>query len=199
MLMSMKNNLPLFPLLNPLWLLGFIILTTFESTQGQPKLVNTKISSDITMKIPNKFIAMSDGDMWQRVSSYRKSIALYTDLNRIIQLGVNHAFSTWEEGDLEMLKSVYKASILELFDKVDFSIEEIKEIKGREYVVFEFTSTIYGDRSGPGSRGSITRYYYLQYTIYSKGTLVIDFSCPTHLKDEWQNTAKSIMNSVKVK
>ncbi len=177
-------------------LAGFYI-----GSQAQARLVKKKISDEITMKIPASFVPMSEADMWQRVSSYRKSLALFTDMQRIMELGVNHAFSTWEEGDLKMLQSVYKASILQLFDTVRFSRDEIMNIKGRDFVVFEFVSGIKGDPalSVAGSSGGISKYYYLQYTLYEKGTLVFNFSCPARFKEEWQPAAREMMNSVKIK
>ncbi|MCH7514118.1 MAG: hypothetical protein IH947_09300 [Bacteroidetes bacterium] len=180
----------------------FVILTGLHADcQAQTRLVKKKISKEIAMKIPANFIPMSEADMWQRVSSYRKSIALFTDMQRIMELGVNHAFSTWEEGDLEMLQSVYKASILQLFDTVRFSREEIRNIKGRDFAVFEFVSNIKGNPAlaYTGSSGGISKYYYLQYTLYDKGTLVFNFSCPARIKDEWQPVAREIMNSVMIK
>lgn len=180
----------------------FVVLSgLYIDCQAQTRLVKKKISNDIAMKIPANFIPMSESDIWQRVSSYRKSLALFTDMQRIMELGVNHAFSTWEEGDLEMLQRVYKASILQLFDTVRFSREEIRNIKGRDFVVFEFVSDINGDPtlSITGSSGRISKYYYLQYTLYDKGTLVFNFSCPARIKDEWQPVAREIMNSVMIK
>jgi len=151
------------------------------------------------MKIPSDFIEMGEKDMWQRSSSYRRAMALYTDENRIAELGVNHAFARWEEGDIRMLQNIYKASIEQIFDEVIFSKEEIKNVNGRDFAVFEFVSKIKGDPDSIGQSNSIIKYYYIQYAIVDGGTIVFNFSCQNYAKDEWQDAANSIMSSVKIK
>jgi len=169
------------------------------NAQGQHKLSKVSVSDNITIKIPRDFIEMSDQDMWQRSSSYRKATALYTDLDRIVELSVNNAFSRWEEGDIRILQNVYKASIQEIFDEVEFSIEEIRNVNGRDFAVFEFISKIKGDPGISGASSTITKYYYIQYTIVDGGTLVFNFSCQDYAREEWNETAGKIMASVKIK
>lgn len=149
------------------------------------------------MKIPSTFFPMNEADMWQRMTSYRKSIALYTDINRLVELGVNRSYSLWREGDYQMMFEVYKSSILQLFDEVEFIQEEIQSIKKHPFVVFEFESKMYPDES-LGS-GTISKYTYIQYTIVDGQTLVFNFSCPLYQKPVWQPVALEMMNSISFK
>ena len=166
--------------------------------QGQGKLKKTKISKSISMKLPAEFIPMAEDDMWQRASSYRKPIALFTDHDRILELSINHAFSRWEDGDIRVLQSMYKASISQLFDKIQFIKEEIQNINGRDFAVFEFVSSIKGDPSVLSQQDNIVKYYYIQYTIDQGGTLVFNFSCQNWVKEEWAPVVALMMTSVNI-
>ena len=179
----------------------FFLTLTFASASlfAQVKLKNVKISKEISMKIPSKFMEMGEEDMWQRSSSYRKAIALYTDEDRVVELGINHAFTRWEEGDIRMLQNMYKASIQEIFDEVKFSKEEITNINGRDFAVFEFVSKIKGISGPIGQNDSVVKYYYIQYTIVDGGTLVFNFSCQNYVKEDWQETANIMMGTIKIK
>jgi hypothetical protein len=178
----------------------FIGVTCFNSSSfAQIKLKKAKISDEISMKIASEFVEMTEEDMWQRSSSYRKAIALYSDMNRVVELGINHAFSRWEEGDIRILQNMYKASIEEIFDEVSFTKEEIANINGRDFAVFEFVSKIIGDQRSMGQSESVIKYYYIQYTIVDGGTLVFNFSCQNYVKEDWQETAGIMMNSIKIK
>ena len=175
-----------------------VLLAGSLLVHGQGKLRKTKIDKSISMKLPAEFIPMSEDDMWQRASSYRKPIALYTDNNRSSELSINHAFSRWEEGDIVMLQSMYKASIRQLFDKIQFIKEEIQNINGRDFAVFEFVSSIKGDPSLLGQQDSVVKYYYIQYTIEQGGTLVFNFSCQNWVREEWAPIVELMMASVKI-
>ena len=171
---------------------GFIV-----RSDAQEKLVKRKISAHINLKVPISFVTMSEDDMRQRVPSYRKSLALYTDVDRLVELGVNRSYSVWQEGDYEMIYDVYKSSILQLFDDVEFIQEEITQIKKRPFVVFEFISKVYGDKDT--SSGPVVKYTYIQYTVFESQTVVFSFNCPKFQMEKWQATANLIMNSVVIK
>jgi hypothetical protein len=181
-----------------IWLLSvLLIMVMVMELRAQEKLTKQKFGDGISMKVPQSFIPMNEKDMWQRVTSYRKSIALFTDMNRVVELGINRSFSVWREGDYEFMFEVYKSSILELFDEVDFIQEDIVLIRKQPFVVFEFVSKMYPDESL--GNGAINKYIYVQYTIFKGQTLVFDFSCPLFQKDQWQSVASQMMNSIKLK
>lgn len=183
--------------MNRICLIASVLLAgIYYDSAAQVKLSKQKIGDDITMKVPVSFIPMNEDDMWQRVASTRKSLALYTDLDRLVELGVNRSYSVWREGDYQMMFDLYKASILELFDEVEFIREEVTSIKRRTFVVFEFVSKI---KSDEGSSVPVEKYTYLQYTLEGGQTLVFSFSCPEFQQERWQKTANTIMGSVVIK
>jgi len=175
---------------------GILLACIFFEAVGQEKLKKQNIGNDITMKVPISFIPMNEDDMWQRVASSRKSLALYTDMNRLVELGVNRSYSVWSEGDYQMMFDVYKSSIMQLFDEVEFINEEITTNKKQKFVVFEFVSRI---KSDEGSSVPVVKYTYLQYTLHNGQTLVFSFSCPEFQKEKWQQTVNLIMQSVVIK
>lgn len=174
-------------------------LISYDLPYDQGKLSKVKVGENITMKIPEDFFPMSEDDIQQRISSHRKSLALYTDYQRVIELGVNRSFTKWEQEDLELLKDFYKSSLLEIYDEVEFYKEGVYQINKQTFVVFEFRSLIKGDSTTPGMYNSISKYTYLMYTIYEGDTYVFNFICPFRLKDDWSRTADEIMTSVSFK
>ena len=66
----------------------------------------------------------------------------------------------------------------------------------------------YSDRPGcfyqaskreQGEQQPIRRYTYIQYLIEKDQTLVFSFNAPARNRQEWQETARKIMTSIKVK
>ncbi len=77
--------------------------------------------------------------------------------------------------------------------------EGIREINKKEYIFFEFDSRINGDRRAIGDQEAILKYNYMLYLVEKGRTLVFSFTCPERMKEEWQETARAVMNSLKVK
>ncbi len=171
---------------------------SFESV-AQVKLIKQKIGKHVTMKVPKSFIPMSERDMWQRVSSYRKAIALYTDIDRLVELGVNHSFSIWEDGDYATMKKLYKASIMEMFDDVEFMKEDVMTVNKRTFLVFEFVSSIRVDETDLTFRNPVEKYTYIQFSLFDGETYVFSFSVVNRLREKWQPTVHEVMNSVVLK
>ena len=189
--------------------LGLLVFSA--EVNGQHKLATVKLSDGVSIKIPKNFSSMSESDMWQRVSSYRKSLGLFTDPQRLVELGINYSFASFEyksidggktwtnEVDYVMMKNVYQASIEQFFDEVKWEKEEIVELGNRKFVALEFISTMQGDPTTFGSGDRISKYFYIQYTMYNGSVLVTDFSCPARDKGKWQPVANEIMSSIRLK
>ena len=160
------------------------------------KLIKVKLDDSLTIYIPEDFTPMTPEDMQQRYSSHRKPIALYTDPQRIVDYGINRSYSVWQEGDLEMLKQFYQASILDLYDSVTFIGNGIRTVNKHEFVYFEFESTILPEND---FQRSVTKYTYLMYALSGGTTFLFNFTCPIYLKDEWQQTAHAMMDKIKLK
>jgi hypothetical protein len=176
-------------------LLFFAILFLSVSVQAQ-KLVKTKLAANISLKVPDNFTPMTDEDKLQRYESSRLPIALYTDPDRLAELGINRAYSIWQEGDIAMMQKFYEASITELYDKVEFLKKEIANVNGHEFVIFEFESVVYPENK---FQRNITKYTYLMYALNDGTTYLFNFTCEKAIKSQWLNTAHKIMASVKLK
>lgn len=166
---------------------------------GQEKLVKTKVSEEITVSLPKNFYPMSENDMAQRYPSVRKPIGAYTNDARMVDFSVNISATQWRERDVEIAKEFFKASLVNLYDRINFLQEDIKTINKKRFIVFEFESRIEGDQLSLDKKDPIRKYTYIQYLIMNGKTLVFSFNSPVQLKDQWQPIVPDIMNSVKVK
>ncbi len=176
----------------------FIILAIVFSistlTVGQ-SLTKKKLSEhDITIMVPSEFVEMIPEDIVQRLPSVRKPIAAYTDLQRTADLSVKISATQWGDNDLEIAQSFFKASIMDLFDKVEFLDEGIKEIKKKDFIFFEFESYVRGTDTSRGSR----QYNYLMYYIKDRQTLVFSFKSPDRDMEKYQSRVQEIFATVKI-
>lgn len=177
----------------------FLLVISLMSFSSD-KLVKVKLNSDVTIYIPENFSPMTKEDMGLRYQSYRLPLALYTDPNRLVDFGVNRSYSTWQhEGrpaDLEMMGQFYKASILELYDKVIFIDEGLKEVNGHKFVFFEFQSIVYPEND---YQDSARKYSYLMYGLSDGTTYLFNFTCDQKSQEEWQKIAQQMMGQIKLK
>lgn len=175
-----------------------IVFTFIALYVSGDKWVKKQITEDISLKIPESFYPMTPQDMRQRVLSYRKPLALFTDPSRRVELGVNFAFSKWRPSDLGLLKEFQKSSLLNIFTEVEFIQEDIQEINGIQYIVFEFisTSTVESDSR---NLKPIKKYTLLLFTLDKNRTILFNFTSPADEQLLWQDTAKKIMESIKIK
>lgn len=153
------------------------------------KLSRRKISEGITVSLPKDFLIMSDDDIALKYPSSKKPLAMYTSLDRNVDFGLNVSKAKWPGQDLNLLKGVYRATILELYPKVDIINEEVKTVNKKDFIVFEFNSQFESQR----------KYTYLMYALVKDKVYLFNFTCPQPLKDKWQPTAHSIMNSIKMR
>ncbi|MFT6882966.1 MAG: hypothetical protein ACI83W_001034 [Marinoscillum sp.] len=182
--------------------LAMVVLSLIFSIQfatAQTKLSKTKITKEISIGVPETFVDMSTGERVSKFVSARAPIAMFTSQDRLVDLGINQNSTTWPDGDLEILRSFYKANISNLFTEVKFIQEDIREINGRDFIILEFVSKITDEESTFGGNASISKYSYIQYTIYNNRVLLFNFSCPSRIRSEWEATAKEIMGSIQIK
>jgi hypothetical protein len=184
MVQKMKNT---FLILSSLFLLC--------SADG-PKLISKKIAEGVHASLPKNFYPMSDDDVAQRYPSTKRPLAMYTDIDRAVDFGLNISKSNWVGVDLKVLQGIYKSTILSLYNNVNFIQEGIKTINGRDYIVFEFTSVA----------DNTPKYTFLQYavvnTVVSKAdfnkVFIFNFSCPQPVMSKWKPIAEAIMATVKI-
>lgn len=164
---------------------------------AQEKMVTHKINDEISYVVPESFNLMSKGDRIEKYVSSREPLAMHASVDGEINYGVNWNPMQWMDGDEQMIHDFYKASILSMFDQVEFIQNEIKEINGKKFVVFEFISMLRTENAF--SNKSSRNYTYIQYTSYNEQVLLFNFACKARLMNQWQPVANDIMNSVKVK
>ena len=180
--------------LNVLMLMVLVCLA-----MDKPKLVKTKVNDQITVSIPKDWRPMDNLDFTERYPSVRAPLAAYTDEERIVDFAVNFSATQWPDADLEMVKSFFKSSLLNMFDRVDMISESIREVNGKKIIFFEFDSRVNGNRQQEGFTDPVSKYTYIGYVVQPGRTLVFSFNCPKRMKEQWKDTAKAMMNAIKVK
>lgn len=178
---------------------GILLISLSQILYAQVNLNRIKIGKEISMEIPENFHAATAQEIIQKNVSARTPLAMYTDYNGQIDVVVNETSNTWQGGDLEVIQSLYKSSIANLFDEIDFIQEEIQEVAGRDFIIFEFVSTVSDENDTFGTGVSISKYTYIQYTLYKDKILLFNFTCPAREQNQWQTAAHEIMKSVRIK
>ncbi len=179
-----------------------ILLFTFLNTpkvDAQVALERLKITKEISMKVPVDFINMTQAERVNKYVSSRAPIAMFTSSDRNVDLGINENSSAWPGDDLTILQSFFKANIANLFTEVKFIQEEIREIGDRKFIVFEFVSKITDEQTTFGGNTSISKYTYIQYTLRNEKVLLFNFTCPGRQRATWQEAAKEMMESIRIK
>lgn len=174
---------------------GLIGMLSFQ----QEKLVNTKIGDHIKVSLPESFYPMSESDLAQRYPSVRQPIGAFTNTSRLVDFSVKISATQWRESDVVMARDFFKASLINMYDRVNVIKEGIETINKRDFIVFEMDTRINGDRYKESMNDAVRQYVYIQYLIINGKTLVFTFTCPEQLKEKWQPVAQEVMQSVKVK
>jgi hypothetical protein len=175
--------------------LAIIALFAFSPS----KLVKTKVAEGITISIPSELQPMTDDDIILRYPSVRAPLAAYTDINRSLDFSVNISATQWPDTNLDMASKFFKSSITNLFDRVDFIDEGIHTVHKKKFIFFEFESRVNGNKMALGEQQPVFRYTYIQYLVEPNRTLVISFNCPKAMREDWQETVRAMMKSVRVK
>lgn len=177
----------------------FSLINIFSFTiQAQESLTRLKVTKEISVAIPESFTQMTDAELFNKYISDRKPIAMYTSQDKRADFGINENSSPWAGNDLEILKSFYKANMGNLFTKVDFLTDEVQTIGNRQFAVLEFVSVL-EDENSIGTVNTVSKYTYIQYTIRNGKVLLFNFTCPALQQKKWENTAKEIMQSIRIK
>lgn len=167
--------------------------------QDTPKLKRTKVADGMSLLVPAGWRPMDELDFSQRYPSVRAPIAAFTDQDRLSDLSVNISATQWPDGDPAIASQFFKASIMNTFDRVEMISEGVREIKGKQFIYFEFESTIKGNPKELGQQQSIMGYSYIQYLVQPGRTLVFSFHCPRRLRQQWEEAALKIMENVRIK
>jgi hypothetical protein len=180
---------------NLLMLFSLLLL----SAADKPNLKKVKVGKDITVAIPAQWRPMDGLDFTQRYPSVRAPLAAFTNEDRLVDFSVNISATQWPDANVPMARGFFKASLFNMFDKVDFISEGIREIRGKKFIYFEFESRVSGNREVQGQHEPVLKYTYIQYLVEPHRTLVFSFNCPRRLRNDWQEVAREMMEQVRVK
>jgi hypothetical protein len=164
-----------------------------------PKLVKTKIGKDMTVSIPAGWRPMDGMDFTERYPSVRAPLAAFTNNERLVDFSVNISATQWPDADLEIASKFFKASLMNMYDKVEIISEGVRDIKGKKFIYFEFESRVNGNKGNEGLTDPVLKYSYLQYLVEKNRTIVFSFNSPKRQREEWQETASAIMKSIRIK
>lgn len=181
------------------YLMAIMLLMAFFIGHAQSiPLKTTKITKSISMMVPGQFHRLTDEDMATLYPPARRPLAVFQSNDRNIELSVNLTQVRWAAGDIHILQSFYKANIINLFSEVNFIQEDIVNLNGKEYAIFEYTGTFTDD--GGTFQGSTTtaKYSFILAAVYNEQLLLFNFTSPLRLRAAWQGAAREIMNSIKV-
>ena len=163
------------------------------------KLVKTKVADGITVSLPDAMLPMTPDDIAQRYPSVRAPLGAFTDPDRSVDFSVNISATNWPDKDVDMAQKFFKAGLYNLYDRVDMISEGTQLLRKKKFIFFEFESRISGDRRKQGYQDPILKYTFIQYLVENDRTLVFTFSCRQDQREAWQETARAMMKSVKVR
>lgn len=163
------------------------------------KLVKTKVNKDITVSLPTELAPMTPEDIALRYPSVRAPLGAYTNEDRLVDFSANLSATQWPDGDIEFARHFFKSTIYNMYDKVELLSEGVVEQHKKKFFFFEFDSRLNADRKNVGTQDALFRYTYIMYLVEPKRTLVFSFNCTKDQKEEWQETARAIMQTIRVK
>ena len=181
--------------MNKFWIIFLFLLFGFTPS----KLVKTKMAGGVTVSLPADFYQMTPDDIAQRFPSVRAPLGAYTNQDRVVDFNANISATQWPDADLEVARQFFKAGLMNLYDKVDIIAEGIHVVNKKKYIFFEFESYVKGNKRQLVNDDPIFKYTYVQYLVQPKRTLVFTFTSPKDKREDWQETARLVMKSVKVK
>lgn len=184
--------------MNMRYLTFLIVIMLAGAAFGQSKLKKTQISKEIAVMLPADFAPMPDDAIARSYPATTKPLAAFSSPNGQIDFSVTQKRSQFRSRDLNMLQEFYKANLLEKFTDVDFIREEIVDIKGEQFIVFEFVSKMEDERGTTNLR-PVQKYSIIQYTIKGNQLMIFTMHAPFVLKNDWQPTMREVMNSVRIK
>ena len=177
-------------------LLAWLIIPVITLKAQEIAMNKVQVNDNISLPVPAEFIPMGPQDIRNKFISYREPLAGFTTEDRSTDLVVNVSKTPWSNQDMDMLKDFYENNIRNLFDEVNFHRNELREINGREYAAFEFTSVVKGDPNSLRNKAPVNDYRYVLYAVEDFNVYVFTFYCPARMKDRWQPAAHQIMNGI---
>ena len=148
--------------------------------------------------MPAGFVPLPDDGIAVKYPSPRRPLAVYSNPSGRIDFSVAVRPTTFESFDYAVLLKIYKSSIQRLYTKVDFLKEDIRTVNGRDFIYFEFVSTV-SDVRRNSQLTPIKKYQTVQYAILGTQLYVFTFVAPAEEQAQWQPTAQAVMNAIVMK
>lgn len=184
--------------MNMRYLTFLAIILIAGATFASTKLKKVNITKEISVQLPKDFMPLPDAEIARKYPAATKPLAVYTSPDGNIDFSVTQKRSTFRADDLDMLREFYKANLLETFTNIDFIRQEVTEIKGRKFIVFEFVSRL-ADERGTTNLKPMHKYSIIQYTIIGNRLQIYTLHIPFQMKNDWQPVAREIMGSINIK
>lgn len=183
------------------WLLLLIsgARATTLSLVPKPKLTTVKLASGFSVGVPVGFAALPDDGIAAKYPAPRKPLAVYSNPSGRVDFSVAQRPTTFLSTDYAVLLKIYKASIQRLYSKVEFLSEDIRTVNGRDFVSFEFVSTLGDNRMGKSQLAPIRRYQAVQYAIKDDLLYVFTFVAPAEEQAQWRPTGQAVMGAIALK
>jgi hypothetical protein len=181
------------------WFVFMFMILMVLTAADQPKLTKIKVNQDLTVYVPSTFRPMDNMDFTQRYPSVRAPLAAYTSEDRLVDFSVNVSATQWPDDNTEISTQFFKASLMNMFDRVEIIKEGVRVINKKKLIFFEFNSRVNGNKREEGNADPVLRYTYIQYMLHPEKTLVFSFNCPQRMQSDWQEVAREMMAKVKVK
>ena len=179
-------------------LLSLLFILGLAGFVPKPKLVTTKLAKDLSVGVPAGFVAMPDAGIAMRYPAARKPVAVYSNTSGRVDFSVAVRPTTFESMDYGVLLKIYKSSIQRLYTKVEFLTEDIHTVNGRDFIYFEFISTM-SDTRKAAQLAPIRKYQAVQYAIKEGQLFVFTFDAPVEEQAQWRPTAQAAMGAVVLK
>ena len=177
------------------FLLLILGLTAFSP---KPKLTTVKLASGLAVGVPAGFAPLPDDGIAVKYPSPRKPLAVYSNPSGRVDFSVAVRPTTFESMDYAVLLKIYKSSIQRLYTKVDFLKEDIRTVHGRDFIYFEFVSSV-SDTRRNSQLAPIKRYQAVQYAIQGTQLYIFTFVAPAEEQAQWQPTAQAVMGAITMK
>lgn len=179
------------------YLAFLVIILLAGAALATPKLKKFQLTKEISVMLPSDFTPLPDDGIARKYPATTKPLAVYTSPNGQVDFSVTQRASQFAPEDLAMLREFYKASLLERFSKIDFIRQEISQVKGKDFIVFEFVSTVADERK-TSNLSPIQKYSIVQYTIKGDQLYIFTMHVPFAQKNDWQQVTRDVMNSIKI-
>lgn len=178
------------------------LMLSFCASAQHGKLVKTKVHDAITVSLPADFMPVSEQDMNAKYVSARRPLALYTDQSKQTDFSVSLSTTQWQHFDLPLVKDFYKASLSTLYSEMQWIREEIQEINGVNFAVFEYVGTV-ADTEQENSLKKKAKpmqvYTHLAYGLVNGKVVVFTFTAPGNQRQQWAPVAEAVIESIRLK